>query len=43
MSETSDDNHEILINKMYLPTHLQASLQYESKVIRLFQKPEGEY
>ena len=35
--ETIDDNHEILINKMYLPTHLQASLQYEAKVIKLFQ------
>ena len=43
MSETLNDKHDIIFNKMYLPTHLQASLQYESKVIRLFQKPEGEY
>ena len=41
MSETLNDKHDILINKMYLTTHIQASLQYEAKVIKLFQKPEG--
>ena len=43
MSETLNDKHDVLINKMYLPTHIQESLKYEEKVIKLFQKPEGEY
>ena len=43
MSGNLDDKHEILINKTYLLTHLQAFLQYEAKFIKLFQKLEGKY